>query len=501
MTNTPKLAGLLCTVRNANSFQVVLPNGRNVELYSKEGADVFVDTFGTYFISTNLTATDDQELATAYIIMITVIEEASPEKIASGIPESELRTFIEQTRVTLDTLSTDRNWLRSGTVTRHHELLLRTVASFSKHPSFLKIFLSNEGMEAVAKFYASRKNNDTPSRSVAELIIRLVYNVICGLEQEGLSDEKGFGTIEKTGLLGQFIRCVPAVDPERSAKLVACLQTCVQLVKKKLKSGTRTGDILDAVIAGNDGPINEKAKAGLARLQSLARLSNNNNDSYDKRCRHCGKIETLGDAKLMKCQRCKLIYYCSKECQVANWKSHKKSCKAISSSTVSQSAHKTSNATMWAFFDSNYFDIVKEVYKKTQECNVAKTEILVEIDFYGDAPALRNEFKVWLTSGFLGASALVDAPDWFRSDGEKKTMSRYLRIKYAQVTSDDLLVVCRGGNGVITVQLLYFATNEGHQLLSDEAVESIGREDYVRMVACLGQSVTNKCFGKQSGLV
>jgi Flp pilus assembly protein TadB len=37
------------------------------------------------------------------------------------------------------------------------------------------------------------------------------------------------------------------------------LPTCLKLVKKKLKSGTPTGDILDIVVAGKDGPINGKA--------------------------------------------------------------------------------------------------------------------------------------------------------------------------------------------------------------------------------------------------
>jgi hypothetical protein len=146
------------------SFQVVLPNGRNVELCYKEGADEFVDTVGTEFISMNLTAAGDQELIFAYIMMTAVAMKASPEKIASGIPESDLRTFIEHSLdITLHTLSTDCNWIRSGTVSKLHELLLRAVASFSMHPSFVKIFLSNEGMEAVAKFYASRKKNDSPS--------------------------------------------------------------------------------------------------------------------------------------------------------------------------------------------------------------------------------------------------------------------------------------------------------------------------------------------------
>jgi hypothetical protein len=129
-------------------------------------------------------------------------------------------------------------------------------------------------MEAVAKFYASRKKHDTLNNCVPHAIGRLVNHAFCVLTQEGSSDEKALGTIEKTGLLGQFIRCVPVVDPERSVGIVECLQTCLQLVKKKLKSGTATGDILDEVIAEKDGPINEKAKSSLARLQSLALLSN-----------------------------------------------------------------------------------------------------------------------------------------------------------------------------------------------------------------------------------
>jgi hypothetical protein len=165
--------------KNCRVQDVKLPDGRRFELTSREGADDYVDTVGADFISTNLITTNDTELIIAYMTIITVIEEASPEKIASGIPESELRTFIEYTRETLDTLSTDRNWLRSGTVSMRHALLLQAIACFAKHPSFLKIFLSNEGMEAVAKFYASRKKNDTPSRSVAQSIGLIVNNALC----------------------------------------------------------------------------------------------------------------------------------------------------------------------------------------------------------------------------------------------------------------------------------------------------------------------------------
>jgi hypothetical protein len=475
--------------------QVKLPNGRKIELASREGADDFVDTVGTDFISTNLTAANDAELMFAYTMITSISDHASPEKIASGIPESELRTFVEHSRDTLKTLSTDRTWLRSGTVSMWHNLLLQAVASFSKHPSFLKIFVSDEGMEAVAKFYASRKKNDTPSQSVAQSIIFLVMNAFIALYQEG-AGEKAFGTIEKTGLLGQFIRCVP-VKPEDSAAVVKSLHKYLQLVKKKFRSGTRTGDILDAVIAGEDGPINEKVKSLLAELQSLARLSNDYDNKSLKMCRHCVKSETLGGAKLMKCQRCEFTYYCSKECQVANWKSHKKMCKAVSTANVSPSVQKTSQATMWAFVESHYFDIAKEVYKKTQEYNVPKKDLFMEIDFDGDAP-----IQVWLMSDFFKESALEDAPEWFRTETDKKLVPRYLREAHERLTSNDLLAVYRSSNGMVNVQILRFpVANTGYELLSDEAVESIGREDYVRMVACLGQPFTNMYFDQRSGLV
>jgi hypothetical protein len=323
MTKTCKLAGgLRCTYRtiqeNEASFQVRLPNGREVEICSKEGADEFIDTVGTDFISTNIIVAGDKALTPVYMLIRAVAINASPEKIASGIPEPELRTIVQRMRDALDTLSNDRNWLRSGTVSMCHELLLQAVAYLSGHNSFLKIFVSNEGMEAVAKFYASRKKYDTPSHNVAQFVLNLAHNSLGFLNQEGLTFETGLGIIEKAGLLGQFIRCVPT-DPEYSTDVLTCLQSCLQLVKKKLKSGTPTGDILDAVIAGKDGPINEKAKSSLARLQSLARLSNNNTDQCGtmyKICHHCNKNESLGGAKLMKCQRCKVAYYCNKDCQV-----------------------------------------------------------------------------------------------------------------------------------------------------------------------------------------
>ena len=46
-------------------------------------------------------------------------------------------------------------------------------------------------------------------------------------------------------------------------------------------------------------------------------------------CSHCYKTGTLKDVQFMRCSKCKVTTYCSRECQVANWKIHKIHCKYL----------------------------------------------------------------------------------------------------------------------------------------------------------------------------
>jgi hypothetical protein len=201
---------------------------------------------------------------------------------------------------------------------------------------------------------------------------------------------------------------------------------------------------------------------------------------------------------LMKCQRCKIAYYCNRECQAADWKDHKAMCNRLgSASEVCRSVRKTSQTFTSAFLKSNYFNIVKEVYKKTQEYNVPKKELILEIDFYRDAPALRNEFKVWLTSDFLEESTRVGMHNRSQSHAESEAM---MEACYQVERSNDLVFACKASNGTLSIASLGLPCF-GYQFLSDEAVESIGREDYVRMVACLGLLTTEAYFREnRSGL-
>jgi hypothetical protein len=47
-----------------------------------------------------------------------------------------------------------------------------------------------------------------------------------------------------------------------------------------------------------------------------------------KRCSNCEKWETVDDARFAKCAKCKDKFYCSRDCQAADWKAgHKKYCR------------------------------------------------------------------------------------------------------------------------------------------------------------------------------
>jgi hypothetical protein len=48
-----------------------------------------------------------------------------------------------------------------------------------------------------------------------------------------------------------------------------------------------------------------------------------------KRCAYCAKADTYAFDSLKMCGRCKVVCYCSSECQVADWPNHKKVCRHI----------------------------------------------------------------------------------------------------------------------------------------------------------------------------
>ena len=55
-------------------------------------------------------------------------------------------------------------------------------------------------------------------------------------------------------------------------------------------------------------------------------MSSSTADTNIDECANCGKAES-DDMKLKRCTACKMVRYCSRDCQVANWPQHEKACK------------------------------------------------------------------------------------------------------------------------------------------------------------------------------
>ncbi|KAK4556325.1 hypothetical protein LTR86_006469 [Recurvomyces mirabilis] len=57
-------------------------------------------------------------------------------------------------------------------------------------------------------------------------------------------------------------------------------------------------------------------------------------DRLPSTCAGCSKSRDQGDKLLLKCARCKVVAYCSKECQKTHWKQHKPACNAVHKHTA-----------------------------------------------------------------------------------------------------------------------------------------------------------------------
>ena len=106
------------------------------------------------------------------------------------------------------------------------------------------------------------------------------------------------------------------------------------------------------------GAFNSKTKRGKTNIAKLAKVESSGSDEIDAlrkssfenvimsrdtivnmtkeygvnsmtyKCGVCGIQEKDLEVKLLKCSSCMAVFYCSKECQKADWKAHKGWCKA-----------------------------------------------------------------------------------------------------------------------------------------------------------------------------
>ena len=310
--------------------------------------------------------------------------------------------------------------------------------------------------------------------------------------------------LEKTGLLAQALRCLTAPvrrdSLTRYLQIVDFMESDPKLMSKKLKPGTPTGDILEGLLTGKDGWTGNRQKSSreyaqvmkrFRALKDMATMSSTpfgpqGDNELGRMCRYCSKSAYDLGKELQVCSRCKNTWYCSRECQVADWKVHKQQC--------SMYKVKDSQNLIMSFIKKHYFEIMKEVKNKMTQANVQKNDVLLVIDFKKQfrsqrlSPAMEGMFHVSLVRDVLNGS---DEPDWFYKEedttGYRNNITPFrtgLRDHHGRMTPEHLLVIIRHPDGNSGVYRLAMRSEEtGVHLFSEEALSLFADDSPSNMMA------------------
>ena len=484
------------------TVNVTLPSGRTVNIATKHGANHFINEGGPEnrpctFVSQNIgpvkQACDriyqrrgrnptDQEVNDIGLLytMASELAENADYKVFDEIPVNEIQMYMEHVLVEIGRMTeANSNWVRTGTLIHYHEqLLIGGLIGLVMHRIPAKLALEMDLFGTLAKFASAPS---TMEEDAAETITMIVANVVISTQvhKEGLpTTAKVFAKLESCGMLAQFIR-LSVVSPMSERGILKCyddLRDCTSLIEKKFTEDQPCGKACKEILSRpifHRHPVAGKLRMIASYTSWVEKQADSPKEMRDgnKLCRKCNKMEhsTEFQKNLLKCSRCKSAFYCSRECQVADWKAHKPFCKAVSSKATK--VMRFNEQTIYGFVENNYFSILKEIVKVSIETGKSKGDLLLELDFYDSsengrgAPALQTppQFKVAVSKGYFEGSR-PNEPDWFYKNVDRTCYNanipmfvKSMKDLYNRLTDVHLFVLARPpdnqGFGVYRIQL------------------------------------------------
>ncbi|CAJ1961605.1 unnamed protein product [Cylindrotheca closterium] len=339
-------------------YKVALPNCvRKVDIRTHEGVEAILkesDFSREYVAATLQDALEirakeelDQEdkicLSQVYTLMhyLSMNSDKDSNLLMEGIRESDIRLWFEIAIDEIKKLSAKPSWILTGILDDYEESVLHPCVTLCCHPVPVKIAFEAEFFHALANFIRARKGGTSlPSPLVCTSINAMVFWSFTVATKKPFdpkwSDEQYFDTLEECGMLEQFLRCVTVPQfPESDTlmtRLLNSIASCPNLLRTKFQEGMPCRDTLQALVDGKDGSKTERAVV-MAILHGILGLVEritpiDENDLVKSQCGHCRESSTSQEFQrsLLLCSRCRHARYCSKECQRANWKEHKKIC-------------------------------------------------------------------------------------------------------------------------------------------------------------------------------
>mmetsp|Transcript_32109 Transcript_32109/g.78018 ORF Transcript_32109/g.78018 Transcript_32109/m.78018 type:complete len:759 (-) Transcript_32109:2558-4834(-) len=390
---------------------VTLPDGRTVDLDTAEATNAILQQEGYKGMFTDpvkkikkirkkkagqrLNQFQKNQLLALHKFMDSFPAKSDPGLFRGSIAESEIKCWLDYTIGEIKRFTKMKDWIQNGDLEDHDEVVLNPCVTMFTHPVPVALVFESDFFEALADFVKARKNSSgrgMPTKRLCALITAIICEAFVSCTTRCDTNwlpEIAFKLFEKCGVLEQYIRCITPPQPPdclRAQQMLIPLQSCPGFLKKKFKKGEPCGDTLQAILDGNDGSP-EKAPEIIQRLEWISRSVNAMKSRAETgidslgACGNCGNMDRSDGFQkaLMRCTRCKSIHYCSKECQRADWKQHKKVCKPIPKATkIRKSAI---NTDLHVFCNRHYNYMMIRMVEACDHHGLKMKDMVVELDY------------------------------------------------------------------------------------------------------------------------
>jgi len=251
-----------------------------------------------------VTSQERETLSRFYFNFRCIAGHASKE-LFQNIAVDQLELWIKHVADVLKKLTTDSGFIQTGILPEHDEQMLGAMVVFAIHSSVVVRMDQAKFLHVLGDFGAACAAPRMLSPGVAQSICWFCNNFYSA----SLGDNKWtvreiFKKLERSGLLGQTIRCATVPPKDTSEKsgyeefFDVVLENCIYICKS-FQKGRKTGDMLSAVLDGRDGYTGERNPEIDCRLTNLSRFCDYANPVDKTDCESaCRKCNTHGNCQL-----------------------------------------------------------------------------------------------------------------------------------------------------------------------------------------------------------
>eukprot|EP00526_Cylindrotheca_closterium_P013347 CAMPEP_0113623356 /NCGR_PEP_ID=MMETSP0017_2-20120614/12010_1 /TAXON_ID=2856 /ORGANISM="Cylindrotheca closterium" /LENGTH=523 /DNA_ID=CAMNT_0000533293 /DNA_START=2958 /DNA_END=4526 /DNA_ORIENTATION=- /assembly_acc=CAM_ASM_000147 len=493
---------------------VALADGSSVDVSTREGAIAFMTGKGnlSFIVDQLRTASNRRRVNHQHLSKLNRVLELATlivgPKVFRNIPESEIQSWLDLVIEQVKKATNNRKWDVSPFLTSCMAMLTQPV------PVFLA-FEESDFFPALVGFITAHKGNDgrtLPSAQNCFLITRLVsmsWFSSASQFDNPWTAEKAFKKLEASGILGQFLRCAtvqqhPMLDRMRLStyQMIEMLQSCPIILSRKFKRGEPCGDILQAILDGNDGASTPQPEV-IQKLRDIARMVRTvDTTKYRAQiqvyfCEHCGKSDKFLELKFHQCAKCQFARYCSRECQVADWKRHKPVCNPFTKNTkkLTEAMH----SSIQSFISEHHLDVGRKMAVVCKKTGLEIKDMIIELNFMpnqnGIIPAMQRPpiYRIAPRRDYVNGTV---EPEWW-AEWKKSPKNREIAIEDMKTTGPkvpshkcgvmvhigdyEFNPIWRLHPAVLTAatSFRFFIETGGSEALMDELMEELKESSYV----------------------